>query len=311
MRAWPALAVCWLALAGCARKQPSEPPPKPAPRVEDARCPTPFTGVTVVPFWGSADPASLSWNESKRHLLIADNVDNRIWKWSDAGGLSVAGRTSGEPADPTGAGRDEVGQLVEYEGGTIRVPRFGFGTHGSILALQPDGTRASLRGIDPTRRRIGMVSTDAGTFTTTFTTSDAGSIGTVNKLGSGEREWAGGFRKPVGIVQVGDELIVADQERGALLAVKLLQPSDALREVAIVPVPDLLSHGPSGTFFTGQYSGKAGEMSVRQICRDGSYGVFDSPLRRPTGVAYDARGKRVFVTDGDGESPAVLRIYQL
>lgn len=300
----------------------------------DAGCLTPFARVQVVPFdpEGDGDPASLYWNDRDRYLLIADQRGNRVWKWTDAEGLKLLGKTSGKPADPADAGRDNVGQIVELDDGLVVVTRFGFGTHGGILWLRPDGTSGEVPGIDPTRRRVSLVATDAGLFSGYFTPSDAGVVGAVSKvsLDAGEQDYAVGFRKPLGMLPVGNDLIVVDQERevpgqspGVLVKLPLRSPPDAgtsspglpssYPSAGRVPSGDQLAYGPNGTLFTGQFRPLPGNdaLEIRQICSDGSYRTFDTKLTKPSGIAYDPSGRRLFVADSNGTLVRTLRIYTI
>lgn len=131
-------------------------------------------GPTTVAVDG--DPNGLWWANGA--LLIADDDDNRVLRWTDADGLGLVGDLPAAAAD--GAG---LGQLVALDDGTIVVTRFGYGTAGDVVTLAPDGTGAVVPHLDVTRRRIGLTRAPDGTlFDGWFTSGDAGRVGAVSRL---------------------------------------------------------------------------------------------------------------------------------
>jgi sugar lactone lactonase YvrE len=272
---------------------------------------------------GNGDPASLYWNDGEQYLLIADQRGNRVWKWTDADGFTLLGTTSGEPADPTGQGRDDVGQITELPDGKIAVARFGFGSFGSVLWLDPKtGEKGSYSGLSATRRRITLYQSDAGvTYGGYFeNVPDAGLRGAITtlSLADGERDYATGFAKPVGLLALRDELLAVDQPKNAIVRLPLgpldggiLPPDGGYPVYARVPAPDQLAYGPDDSLFTGQFRplDDGGTLAVRQVFKDGGVSVFADELTRPSGLAYDPSGRRLFVADSNGQNVRTIRIH--
>lgn len=307
----------------------------------EAGAPSEFS-LEVLPIdpGGDADPSSLYWSDGGHYLLVADNRHNRIWKWESGSAFSLYATTDGLPKDPqasgTTASRDNVGQVVELADGTVVVVRFGFGTHSGISWVDPGaGTSGELPGLDPTRRRISLLVTAAGDlFGGYFTVGNENQrIGAITRLdwdqasgGSGgeagagagptEIDYAPGFAKPVGLLEMPNFLLAVDQDRNVIyrLPKDASAPLSGSYEVyARVAAPDQLSHGPDDTVFTGQFRPvtAGGTLAVRQIFPDGSQKILDEGLTRPSGLAYDAAGRRLFVADSNGSSVRTIRVYQL
>ncbi|MGC4094543.1 MAG: hypothetical protein QM756_42835 [Polyangiaceae bacterium] len=294
---------------------------------------------------GDADPASLWWSDAGEYLLVADNRSNRIWKWEPGGDFTLYATTSGLPADPqataTTASRDSVGQLVELADGTVVVVRFGFGTHSSVLWVDPtSGAQGMLPGLEPTRRRISLLYTTDGSLFGGYFAFGAENqrIGAITRLAwepgaaaggaageggaggaastSAESDFATQFLKPVGLLEMGDSLLAVDQDRNVIY--KLPKAADApLTEpyevYASVQAPDQLAHGPDGSVFTGQFrpATQSGTLAIRQVFPDGGVAVLEDGLTKPSGLAYDAHGKRLFVADSNGTSVRTVRVYTL
>lgn len=237
------------------------------------------------------DPNGLWWANGT--LFLADDDNNRILRWTDSDGLGLQGELPAAPAD--GAG---LGQLVQLDDGTLVVTRFGYGTAGDVVTLSASGQGAVVPGLEGERRRIGLaVAPDGALYDGWFVSGDAGRVGAISRLSlSGEEQTIlDGLRKPVGVLVVGDQLYVADQDAGQILAAPLATPS-AVSVLALVDSPDLLCAGPSGSLFTG---GKDG--MVRRILADGTVETLASGHQEIRGVAYDAENGRLFFVDHDGD----------
>lgn len=237
------------------------------------------------------DPNGLWWDGEE--LIIADDDNNRILRWTDEGGLSRLGELI-QPGE-SGAG---LGQPVRLPNGTVVVPRFGYGTHGDVVTLAPDGTSTAVPDLDLTRRRIGLAMADDGSlYDGWFFSGESGRVGAVSKLdlSGSETDFLTGLGKPVGVLVAGDTLYVSDQDTSQVLAAPLADP-DALTQFAQVDAPDLLCAGPEGSLFTGGLGG-----DVRRIGADGSVTTFATGFREIRGVAYDDVQHRLFVVDHDGD----------
>lgn len=239
-----------------------------------------------------ADPNGLFWDAADGTLYIADDNNNRILRWTEEDGIALAAELPAAPPDGPG-----LGQVVRTADGTLVVPRFGFGTSGAVVFVRPDGTSGEVPNLDPLRRRIGLAIGPDGTLYDTFFVSingmKNGSVARLDLAGT-EAEVITGLQKPVGVVAVGADLIVSDQDRDLVVRAPVASPAD-LVAVAQLPAPDLLCEGPDGTFFTG---GKDG--SVRQIQGGGQFSELAGGFQEVRGVAYDAANRRLFIADHDG-----------
>jgi len=118
----------------------------------------------TIPF-PDGDPATLAWDEEKAPLYVADNENNHLWEWTEAGGLRVLATTP----DPRGAKEAHatfVGQVVRLANGTLVVPRFGKpgGGYGGIVFVNgPSGESGVVPNLDPQRRRLGLTVAPDGT----------------------------------------------------------------------------------------------------------------------------------------------------
>jgi hypothetical protein len=246
-------------------------------------------GPTTIALDG--DPNGLWWDGET--LYLADDDNNRILKWTDADGLGLVGDLPAAAED--GAG---LGQLVVLGEGTLLVTRFGYGSAGDIVTLDPDGTSTVVPDLDVERRRIGLTVTDEGAiYDGWFVKSgdvQVGSVGEVDLSGA-EPEVMGNLGKVVGVLAVGDILYVADQTAGEVLSAPLANLADT-SVFASVEYPDLLCAGPGGTLFTGSSEG-----DVRQLGADGSVSSLVSGYQEVRGVAFDAVNGRLFFADHDGD----------
>ncbi|WP_437533212.1 hypothetical protein WME79_06180 [Sorangium sp. So ce726] len=238
------------------------------------------------------DPNGLWWDDAEQTLYVADDNGNRLLQWTDAGGFALVRQLPA--ASPQGAG---LGQLVRTEDGTIVVTRFGYGTAGDVVFIPPSGEPAIVPGLDVERRRIGLTVAADGTlfdawFVRLSTGDRAGAVGRLS-LGGSEPEVITGLKKPVGVLAVGADLFVSDQDLGQILKAPQSDPS-TYTVLATVEQPDLLAAGPDGSLFTGSAGG-----SLYRITSAGVASVVESGFQQVRGVAYDPTNKRVFVADHD------------
>ena len=246
-------------------------------------------GPTGIPLDGDAN--GLFWDAAGKTLYIADDNGNRILKWTDESGISLAADLP--PGPPNSPG---LGQVVRMADGTLVIPRFGGGFAGDVVYAKPDGTNGVVPNLDPIRRRIGLtVAEDGALYDTYFVAMNGVKLGAVAKLdlAGSEVDVIGSLKKPVGVLAVGADLVAGDQEAGLVLRAPAASPADQV-VIAQIPTPDLLCDGPNGTFFTG---GKDG--SVRQIIGGGKWSDFASGFQEVRGVAYDAENGRLFIADHD------------
>lgn len=261
----------------------------------------------------SGRPATLWWDDGAQVLYVADNENDRVWTWKDGGELALAFQTAavGDAGEP---GTTSVGQLVKRSDGTVVVAHFGepHGGFGGIVYASPNGTSGVVRDIDGARKHLGLALAPDGTmYGSYFVASGDGGppTGAVTKVDfeHGEMDYATGFGKVVGLLVAHNTLYVSDQQAGKIYDWPLSKPAPAPGKwpvLASLPKPDLLAAGPDGTLFTGQYepSPDGSPAAVRQIFPSGRVSIFvQAPaVNRPSGIAYDAAHRRLFVADRDG-----------
>lgn len=246
-------------------------------------------GPTTIALDG--DPNGLFWDASEGALYIADDNDNRILKWSDAAGLELAANLP--PGAPGGAG---LGQVVRTADGTLVVPRFGGGTAGDVVFVDPSGKGGVVPNLDPLRRRIGLtLAVNGSLYVSYFVSINGTKLGAVAELdlAGSEMNVLEGLDKPVGVLAVGSDLFVSEQVANRIVVAPIGMP-EQVAVLAQLDTPDLLCQGPEGSMFTG---GKSG--SVRRIGADGKVSEQAGGFQEIRGVAYDAANKRLFLSDHD------------
>jgi hypothetical protein len=233
----------------------------------------------------ATSPNGLFWNPATATLLIADDDGNRVLTWTDGAGLGAQINLPTSP--PIG-----LGQVVQTSDGTVLVARFGFGTSGDIAYVKNDGTKGTVPGLDVTRRRIGLgIIDDTHLYETYFIavpTGYAGAIAEVN-LAGGEKDVVPTLQKPVGVITVGSTLYFSDQGLNEIFDPAVSKPGPVV--LAMLPGPDLICAGPSGSIFTG------GGTTARQVAADGTFTDVGTGFAEVRGVAYDAANKRLFIAD--------------
>ena len=240
------------------------------------------------------DPNGLWWDDSTQTLYVADDNGNRILRWTDASGFALVKDLPA--ASPSGAG---LGQVVRTGDGTLVVTRFGYGTTGDVVSVPASGDAQIVPSLDPQRRRIGLtLAADGRLFDSWFvrlsTGARVGSVGQLSLTGT-EPEVITGLQKPVGVLAVGSDLFVSDQDLGQILRAPLSNPA-SYTVLATVAQPDLLAAGPDGSIFTGSAGG-----SLYRISASGVAAVFETGFQQVRGVAYDPTNHRVFVADHDAD----------
>lgn len=199
-----------------------------------------------------ADPNGLWWDAEEGALYLADDNGNRILRWSDADGLSLATTLPEAPADGPG-----LGQVVRLADGALVVTRFGGGTAGDVVFARPDGSTGVVPDLDPERRRIGLTVTDDGTlYDAWFRSEDGTRVGGVSalSLGGGETDLWTDLGKPVGVLAAEGLLWVTDQDKLQLLTAPL-DDLTALSLHADLDSADLIGPGPNGGVFMGGKDG--------------------------------------------------------
>ncbi|RKH10089.1 hypothetical protein D7X74_28195 [Corallococcus sp. CA047B] len=278
---FPALLGMTLAAVGCSSGEVME--PWEGPVVE--------RGPTTIRVDG--DPNGLWWDAESATLFMADDENNRVLRYRDGEGISLVSDLPSAPADGPG-----LGALARLADGTLVVVRFGGGTAGDVVYVRPDGTSAKVPNLPPERRRIGItVTADGQLLDGYFVRNNNVNVGSVARLtlDGTEQEVVGALQKPVGVLAVGETLFISDQLAGKVYRAPLSNPSQ-LVPFATLPSPDLLATGPGDTLLTGSRDG-----TVLSIRPSGEVRVLAGGFQQPHGIAYDAKNKRIFVADHDGD----------
>jgi len=261
-------------------------------------------------------PASLWWEASNSTLYIADNQNNQVWSWTETAGLAKYGTTAATTGE-IDAGATSVGQLVRQSDGTVVVARFGSprGSFAAVSYILPDGGSGLVPGVDPGQHHLGLgLNTGDKLFGGYFGGTPGGAMaGVVTRidLQTGETTYAGGFAKIVGVLVANGKLYVSDQGNSTIFVLPLEGgPLDggvydggaSYQVLATLPVPDQICAGPDGSIFSGQFQAapnSTAPISVRQINPDGTVTLFrsDPDVGKPSGCAYDAARRRLFVAD--------------
>ncbi len=271
-------------------------------------------------------PETALWDDAHAVLYVVDNTGNRIWKWTDAAGLSAAPYASLPlPADAgTLPANVTLGQAALLANGTLVVSRFGQpgGGYGDISYVSPDGSTALVPNLDPSRRRLGLaVAPDNTLYGSYFASADGGTVGFVTTvdLHAGETVAVDGFGKIVGLSITEGRLYVSDQSAAKIFDAPLsaLPPHAAdWHTLATLVKPDQIAAGPNGSLYSGQFQGAPGSsdpISVRQISSTGVVTAFkqDPDVSKPSGLSYDPTNHRLFVADSGNSAKLGVHVFQV
>jgi sugar lactone lactonase YvrE len=271
-------------------------------------------------------PETVLWDDAHSRLFVVDNTGNRVWTWTDLGGLSATPYAALPlPADAgTLAPNVTLGQAALLADGTLVVNRFGQpgGGAGDISYVGPGGTSATLvPNLDPTRRRLGLAVAPDGTLYGSYFAggADGGIVGFVTTvdLHAGETVVADGFGKIVGLAITRGRLYVSDQSNAKVVDAPLSAlPAHAAAwdTLATFVKPDQICVGPDNSLFSGQFQGAAGSsdpISVRQVSSTGVVTLFksDPDVSKPSGVWYDATHHRLFVADSGNSAHIGIHVF--
>lgn len=245
------------------------------------------------------DPNGLWWDAHSQALYVADDDGNQILKWTDAGGVTIAGTLPKATGEGPG-----LGQPVLLADGSVVVPRFGYGTNGDVVILRADGSTQSLSTLDRERRRIGLAIADDGTIYGAYYlrvgTMRTGAVAKLSLSGT-ETDVLTGLKKTVGVMVSNGHLYVSDQELGQIIKAPLSDPQQK-SIFATLETPDLLCAGPRGSIFTGGPQG-----TIRHISGEGTATVFRSGFQQVRGLAWDAVSRRLFVANHDSDPANGIR----
>jgi len=248
-------------------------------------------------------PAGLWWDSATNSLYLANDGGSQIVRWREDLNAFVVATNLPQIAPASGG----LGQLIKAKDGTWLVTRFGFGMAGAILHVDQNNETTSVPGLASNRRRVGLTQASDGTLYTSWfivVGSAPPSMGTVSRValdGSGESDVANGIGKPAGVLAMGDQLYISDQENGVILKVPQATSTDGgttTTTFATVAGADALAAGPNGTLFAVSSTG-----DVWSIDASGTPTSVKSGYKPLRGVAYDPDHQRLFVAEPDKGSP--------
>lgn len=236
-------------------------------------------------------------------LFVTDDTTNAILAEHDGREFSSFGTV------PVVAGQSNGLSQVTLtpDGSEVLVARFGFGTAGAVFGVSGADSSSPWMGIDPNRRRLGLVSLGGGRALSTWfekhgSTPPAGGLSllTYDKAthAATERDLLTGLDKPVGVVVSGSTVIVSEQGANTVVSANLdallssAQPTNKVTILARVTGPDLLAIDDRGTVYT-----KCNKTGVCSIAKDGTVMELANDLRNARGIAVDTMRHILYVVD--------------
>lgn len=265
----------------------------------------------------------LYWDADQSRLYLTDDdaATNAIKVWDGKDQFPIAYPLPSMQAEQ----RTTLGQVTRGADGNLYTTRFGFGSYGTLAVAPSTGTSYHLTGLAGDRRRIALVPTANGTLIDSwFRGGGSGPSGVVSELALGpgqtasERELITGLNKPAGLALVGDDLFVADQGSGKILAYSLVgvraAPATAesgrvVAEFTSSDSLDLMTASADRTLYIG--SGKGTLYAVNAAT--GATRTLASGWPGIRGLALDAANKRLFaaVSAEAAGKPSSIRIVPL
>ncbi|GAB5095853.1 hypothetical protein P9250_05240 [Caballeronia sp. LP006] len=259
----------------------------------------------------SGSPNGVAVRASDGAVFVTDDKTNSIVMTSnlDAASpdFSLYARIPAQEGE-----RGALSQIAFAPNGHLLVERFGFGKNSAVFDIAASGQVALAADANPSRRRLGLVVLDSGTFLSSWfgKEGDAPSMGGVSLITRGatpgsvtERDLVIGLKKPVGLAVVGDTLFISDQAANRIFKVDLQDartaggPVQATNVFATVDAPDLMAASPDGTLYT-----KCGAHALCSVSKRGTAAVIASDFDAPRGVAVDVARKRLIAVDRAGAS---------
>lgn len=266
----------------------------------------------------------LYWDAAQSRLYLTDDgaTANALKVWDGKDQFPVAYPLPAMQADQ----RATLGQVTRAADGNLYTTRFGFGSYGTLAVAPPTGASYHLAGLAGDRRRIALVPTADGTLIDSwFRGGGSGPrSGVISELTLGpsrtasERDLITGLNKPAGLALIGDDLFVADQGSGKILAYSLtgVRATPATAESGRVVAEftssdslDLMTAGADRTLYIG--SGKGTLYAVNATT--GATRTLASGWPGIQGLALDAANKRLFaaVSAEAADKPSSIRIVPL
>jgi DNA-binding beta-propeller fold protein YncE len=216
-----------------------------------------------------------------------------------------------------------LSQLTFSRSNVLFAERFGFGTASAVYAITDRGVVAAFNGLDPARRRLGLVSVGQGELLSTWFVKNGenapqGGLSLLTYDAAThtalERDLLTGLGKPVGVAVFGGTVFVADQAGNRIVEANVEQllnapqPLTSPATFAKIEGPDLLAVDASGTLYT-----QCNKTSLCKIAPDGTVDVLADDFHDARGVAIDAARHKLYAIDraASKSSASYLRVFWL
>jgi len=253
----------------------------------------------------TADPNGLYYHAGRETLYVVDDDNNRILSIGDDGSRGIFAEIPNPSGDP---GNDGLGDIDCDDGDWFYVPRFGFGETGlgAVFKISPEGAEEAIEGVDTQWRRIGLDYDDGqdilyvATFNKDTTGIYAGWISVVDPGAGTEEQIITGFQKPVGVLKVGDVLLVTEQKEDAIYKVNL-SADPPVREMFIDDLlhPDIMEHAGEDAVYVAAFDEGSGTGYVYRVTLDGSRELVGTGEWEPRGIAFDGLSRIFISSHGD------------
>lgn len=243
----------------------------------------------------ASDPNGLAYDMSTQTLYTADARSGSVYALDEyhhvrvarieAGGVLTTHRICGVAVTPYG---------------DVYVSRLGHGRAGAVFQIR-DGRCSELPGLDPRFWRVGVHYDPAEhvLYSTQFLKSKSGpfdgSIVEIDLTDGFVSTVIDGFAKPVGVVRLGDSLVVTDSRARTVVRVELQHGRAVKRTILAQNIGR-----PDSICITGEsvlvslWDDEARVGSVRQLWLDGKQRLVARGDWEPRGVATD--GEDVYVS---------------
>jgi hypothetical protein len=249
-----------------------------------------------------ARPNSIAVRQSDGRIFITDDKTNGVLSSTDGKAFAPFATI------PVVAGQaNALSQLTIADTGALLAERFGFGTASAVFQVSADKSVAALSGLDPTRRRLGLVDIGTGKLLSTWfiKNGSAPATGGVSLItydesthAASEHNLLSGLAKPVGIVVQGDAVFISDQANNMILKTSLSglinhnQAGGMNTTVIKISGPDLLAIDAAGTLYT-----KCNSTAVCRISPDNHVAELANDFEDARGVAVDTQRHLLYAID--------------
>jgi sugar lactone lactonase YvrE len=261
-----------------------------------------------------ARPNGVAVRPADGTVFLTDDKTNSILSSAAGGAFEPFAALPAASGQPSG-----LSQIALSASGALLVERFGFGSAAAIFEVQGPHSVQALSGIDPSRRRLGLIAIGENKLLSSWfvKTADTPASGGVSLItydpathAALERDVLTGLGKPVGMATRGDTLFVADQARNVILRASLTRLPGPLEAgpVAHIDSPDLMAIDSDGALYT--HCNKTG---LCRIAPDATVSVIANDFQDARGVAIDPARHLLYVVDRAhaASGTSALRVFPI